>query len=273
MDPWRSVLLLRLRDQNEKVSAERRKILELVRGKSKMDPCGRCKLRCYEGDLLALPCTHRQCFDCVEDQLERQRGYLEREYPHLVQSYPFLSNVVVCSSCHRPWFVNHETVFRSGFAQKDAKGVQGRVVFVVAKDQDLSDNAYVWEYYENQRREFLKFCNESLWFFERKPQSTKEGGRFDVAQVNALSDSKLLKKAFPDLTDGAGYQYLWLEGWTCDATCGDPQGWQYAFNWPSNDSSWVNGPSGTTFVRRRRMLRVCVRLKKRSDDLPNRESE
>lgn len=241
---------------NAWVQAQKQDLQRNVKDLAHKKECCNCRLLCYASDTINLLCQHAHCFDCISDRLERLTGYLEKRNIN----FPILKNLMVCSRCHKPTAVSHDTVATKRIAQQDRGG---RARYVVSPNAaEIRSN--VRSYYQNQRRSILgKFQFRSLWPFERpRFTSCEEGCETLPVDLRALENL--------DAGNGNDSQAqdveLYLEDWSFDTVDGDPLGWHYAFNWPKHESEWTYVASATTFVRRRRMYRASIVLKLSKDD-------
>jgi hypothetical protein len=192
----------------------------------------------------------------LADRVERQSGFLERENAqHLTEWGNVLKTIVLCYECHCPNAIDSQLTFDSGFAQNQLR-TRGRRVFAVneplTRVLQEDTNFTVHTYFENQRRRlFTKFAAKHLTVFDgRGDRSTEDGTPMALPQVRSTRE-------------------VWMEDWSYDTNGnggGDPQGWQYAFNWPTallSMGDWEPAASATTFVRRRKMLRTLIVLDER----------
>lgn len=258
MEPWRTHLESAFATLNKKTSRTIEAVSDSLKAAMSSFECEHCQIKCFEADMLALPCGHHHCNDCLTDQLERSVGYLERNYP----AKQFKEEgILICSKCHEVCAVKRKTVFSGVLHSKDREAL-GRVVFEVNRTltEQLRKGSEVKKCYENQRRTLLgRFNSASLMPFERNAFSkwdptTRDDSKVPVDMI-AESGRYTSKELDANVRDAGK---IWIEDWTFDKSCGDPQGWQYAFNWPQSDEKWKLEPSASTFVRRRLLVRACI---------------
>lgn len=258
MEGWEAQLQSEFERHNNVAATEIKKLRTKLKYQLKTMRCGKCSVKTLEGDLVSFKCPsatsdapHVLCFDCLADRMERQRGYLERTARAKLKVWPVLRKLVLCFECHCPHVIDTSVVFESGLAQNRLR-LRGRQHFTINEDMTKivleSQNYVVHTYYENQRRGmFTKFGSEHLMKLDScTATSTENGTPLKLSEIQPSTNA------------------LWMEDWTCDAkNTGDPQGWQFAFNWPNallSIGGWEHSASLTTFVRRRKMLRTAVVL-------------
>jgi hypothetical protein len=256
MQAWNKRLRSEFERLNEHAAQSVEHLRTMLRTVLTKTKCGKCGVETLDGDLVRFHCPgatgdHVLCFDCLGDRVERQRGYLERHLADVLKEYPALSNICLCYECHCPHVVTGKIVFETGFNQNQLR-TRGRQEYTI--DLPLTEVVHadghfkVFTYFENQRRGmFSKFSCSNLTFADaRTATSTESGDPIDLEKMNHLSN----------------HQQIWMEDWTCDTKAkGDPQGWSYAVNWPTQSLfSWSLSASFTTFVRRRRMMRAMITL-------------
>jgi hypothetical protein len=246
MEPWRQHLEAGFAALNKKTSRVVETVSDSLKAAMSNMECEHCQLKCFDADMLVLPCAHHHCNDCITDQLERLVGFMERRYPHLYNETSAIDGILVCSKCHEVCVVKSKTVFSGCLHSKD-RGNARRIVFEIDQDRTLQlrNGSEVRRGFENQRRTPLgRFCSSSLLPFERHP--------FTRSERNEVLDFEKI-----DL-ELAQNRKCWIEDWTFDKSCGDPQGWQYATNWSNKKNDWSFEPSALKFVRRRLLIRACV---------------
>lgn len=243
MEPWRQRLEQGFHSLNKKAQNTVKDISHSLRDTMSEVECEQCKLKCLEADMLILPCKHAQCIDCVVDQLERLVGYFERNQPDCALRFAkVLKHILVCSRCHQVCVTQTRRAFSNTLHSKDGR-TQGREIYEVdtALTEVLSRGSAVEQCFQNERRTLLgKFSARSLFPFERRPFTNHKNEAFDMQGIDVLLSQK---------------NKLWVEDWTFDKSSGNPQGWYYAFNWPSG---WEHQPSAATFVRRRLLMRASI---------------
>lgn len=256
MQSWQ----IRLRDDFAALNTSAQRNIEnlaiILRNQLTSTKCGKCKVEALDSDIVKFKCPgtsddapHVICFDCLSDKVERHRGYIEREHESKAQKYPALRDVVLCHECHCPHVVTSQTVFETGFDQMQVRNRGRREYRVDAELTDAiqRDNNYrVHMHFENQRRGmFSKFSSDNIGWRDTRTCTSDEADKpIKLTEVDRLADAS----------------EIWLEGWSYDVRHGDPQGWCYAFDWPSESGKWTLSATFTTFVRRRRMLRASIKL-------------
>jgi len=258
MDTWKDHLVSRLRKLNQRVDDARHEVLQKFKNSSTWAEvaCANCDQKCFEADTLILPCKHAHCFDCIEDALERRLGQLDsaaqRNYKQLLKIKDWwdeLSRVVICSTCRGVSAVVMKMAY-SGRLDAKQQGCRSRKTYQVDADltKELSASSEIHTHFENERRSLLgRFNERSLYStFERPKISDDKGRLLDLSKINH------------DLEAMGG---VWLDDWTIRKDARYPQGWTYAFNWLEDVRQYKAVPSAATFVRRRQMQRVSVKLR------------
>ncbi|CUG87371.1 Hypothetical protein, putative [Bodo saltans] len=244
MEPWRQHLESGFSALNKKTNRVVETVSDSLKAAMSNMECEHCQLKCFDADMLVLPCAHHHCNDCIGDQLERLVGFIERRYP-LVNS-DGTNGILVCSKCHEVCVVKQKTVFSGSLHSKD-RGNARRIVFEIDQERTskLRNGSEVRRGFENQRRTPLgRFCSSSLLPFERSA--------FTKSEKNEALD---FEKIDHEMSQN---KKCWIEDWMFDKSCGDPQGWQYATNWSNQKKDWSLEPSAVKFVRRRLLIRACV---------------
>lgn len=250
MEPWRQHLELGFAALNRKTNKTVGEVSDSMKAAMSNVECEHCQIKCFEADMLVLPCSHHHCFDCITDQLERLLGYFERSHrADIAQKFPaVLGSLMVCSRCHQISVLKKKIEF-SGSLQSRDRGALGRVVFTVDKEKTktISSKCEVKCFFENQRRLMGKFSKRNLFPIERGPATRVDSEANQKVDLDTIDAELTASKK------------IWLEDWEYDKSCGNPQGWQYGpVTWPVKNVGWVLEPSLGTFVRRRLMLRCCI---------------
>ena len=324
MESWVVALEKQLLAQNEtfaRCTAVLRS--KLTNDQVKRLKCGKCDSLTWIGALVKFPCErriagtdyevdHALCFDCLEDRLERHRGFLERERYKPDQRSQYdrcLECVITCDECHTPAVISRKIGYEGGIQTEDdgESGNRRRVRYGINEEltAKLRDRFKMHSYFENQRRSpFSKFSKDKLFRIERPSISNADGapavgdqqtlesgfvwledwrvvanvaldevhrkpsggahrsGPVPSALTEALTDASFTRfPSEPNLSGGAVTQAAVANDLAQTVT--DPSGWQYAFIWPSSDSTlvrWVNKPTAKTFVRRRKKVRAYLEL-------------
>lgn len=217
MDGWALALESQLHQANDTFS----RCTAVLRSKLSGDQvrrlnCGKCDSLTWIGALIKFPCErriggevyeveHTLCFDCLEDKLERHRGFLDRERslgPAQRELYDrCLECVVTCEECHTPAVIQRIIGYEGGI-NEDAVGDGGqqrrRVRYCIHEEltAKLRDKFSTHSFYENQRRSpFSKFSRDKLFKIERPNVSDELG--------NAVEGERTV----------LGKGYVWLEDW------------------------------------------------------------
>jgi hypothetical protein len=216
MDRWLTALEDQLLRQNETLSRCTAILRTKLGGQVKRIRCGKCDSLTWIGALVKFPCErrigneewnveHPLCFDCLEDKLERHRGFLDRMRSLGEQRSLYdrcLECVVTCEECHTPAVIGRKIGYEGGFQSHDEDeggGGRRRVQYVVNAELTarLRDKFATKSFYENQRRTpFSKFSKDKLFpALERPPVS-------DAVGNPVVGDQLELGRGF-----------VWLEDW------------------------------------------------------------
>lgn len=216
MDGWALALEDQLNKQNETFA----RCTAVLRSKLSGDQikrvnCGKCDSLTWIGSLVKFPCErrigsdvynleHSLCFDCLEDKMERHRGFLDRERSRGQAQRALydrcLECIICCEECHTPAVIQRIIGYEGGITD-DAVGEgqqRRRVRYCINEEltHKLRDKFKTHSFCENQRRSpFSKFSRDRLFTIER-PNVSDEKGNPVSGEQTALESG-----------------FVWLEDW------------------------------------------------------------
>jgi hypothetical protein len=214
MESWAVALENQLLKQNDLYSRCTGTLRSRLGGMLRHVKCGKCDADTWIGALIKFPCErihngieyeveHTLCFDCLEDKLERHRGFLERERTNPAKRALYdkcLECIICCEECHTPAVISRKVGYEGGIEAEggDEGGGRRKVRYVLntALTEKLRDFWGTHSFYENQRRSpFSKFSKDKLLPIERPHISDDKGNK--------------VKGEAQELEPG----YVWLEDW------------------------------------------------------------
>lgn len=214
MERWAQALESQLTSQNDTYSRCIGTLRSSLGAQVKRVNCGKCDAETWIGALIKFPCElkykgrdyeveHTLCFDCLEDKLERHRGFLERERTNPAKKALYdkcLECIVCCEECHTPAVISRVVGYEGGIQAGGADEGSGRRRVRYMIHQQLTDALKLaWgthSFYENQRRSpFSKFSKDKLLPIER-PHISDENGLAVDGEDRSLETG-----------------YVWLEDW------------------------------------------------------------
>eukprot|EP01062_Namystynia_karyoxenos_P046727 TRINITY_DN35093_c0_g1_i1.p1 TRINITY_DN35093_c0_g1~~TRINITY_DN35093_c0_g1_i1.p1 ORF type:complete len:913 (+),score=229.71 TRINITY_DN35093_c0_g1_i1:193-2739(+) len=220
------------------------------RWKDQSHECFNCGDFLVEDSVVLLLCGHTLCTPCCKRFEREAASYLEKcGTAELLAD--ILHGLLVCPCCHAPSEI--ECQEPQPPPPHAASQRLCSVFHSIGFRQTRRNRPFVFRVetvFENQRRgPMTQFSATRLLPSDRTPYGNEDGSQ-------ASSDPTSV--SLPDA------EWQWGEPWRFSHRhgCTDDEGWQYAFNWPSEPAwdspKWSPTPGMLKFVRRRRWQRLAL---------------